>query len=179
MAAQWEVFSTTLPFIELRSPIVPNKTNLIDPVYKNLCAAVKDLFLGFLYLFIHSVFPPCRVKPCMRHKEIRFIPLYTKKGRIQRRNSKVSKLDQWSQQSIKGRVPQVSALVVSSKWTFKTAGTESTLFKWTTQGGHKLWKKQIKKKIQPQQWQRCYITLTLFLVTFLTLPIFANVLAPI
>lgn len=55
MAAQWEAFSTTLPLIELRSPIVPNKTNLIDPVYKNLCAAVKELFLGFLYLFIHSV----------------------------------------------------------------------------------------------------------------------------
>lgn len=143
IATQREAFSTTLPFIELRSPIVPNKTNLIDPVYKNLCAAVKDLFLGFLYLFIHSVFPPCRVKPCMWHKEIRFIPPRTKKGRMQRRNSKVLKLDQWSQQSIKGTVPQVSASVVSSKWTFKTAGTESTLFKWTTQGGPTLWRKWI------------------------------------
>lgn len=38
----------------------------------------------------------------------------------------------------------MSALVVSSKWTFKTAGTESTL-KWSTQGGPKLWKKLIKK----------------------------------
>lgn len=161
MAAQWETFSTTLSLIELWSPIVPNKTNLIDPVYKNLCAAVKDLFLGFLYLFIHSIFPPWRASHCMRHKEIRFIPPYTKKGRMQRRNSKVSKLDQWSQQSIKGRVPQVSACVVSSKWTFKTAGTESTL-KWTMQGGLKLWKRWKKRSTEKQVQQRWYITLILF-----------------
>lgn len=35
MAAQREALSTALPLIELQSPTVPNKTHLIDPVYKN------------------------------------------------------------------------------------------------------------------------------------------------
>lgn len=116
MAAQQVAFSTTLPLTELRCPIVPNKTNLIDPVYKNPCATVKALLPGLFYLFIHSGFPPWRVKLHMKHKEISFTPnLSGKKGRMQRRNSKASKLDQWSQQSIKARVTQVSALVISSK----------------------------------------------------------------
>ena len=55
MVTQREAFSTTLPLIELRSPTVPNKTNLIDPVYKHLCAAVRGPFLRLLYLFIHPV----------------------------------------------------------------------------------------------------------------------------
>lgn len=57
---------------------------------------------------------------------------------MRRRNSKVSKLDQWSRQSIKARVPQVSALVVSSKWTFKTACEESSLM-WIIQGKKRIW----------------------------------------
>lgn len=92
MAAQAGGLSTTLLLIELRSPIVSNKTNLIDQVYKNLCAAVKDLFLRFLSFFIHSIFPPWRVKPCMRHGEIRFIPLRIKKGKMRGWNSKGFKI---------------------------------------------------------------------------------------
>lgn len=57
MAAQREAFSTTLPLIELQSPIVPNKTNLIDPVYKNPSATVKALLPEVIYLFIHFFFP--------------------------------------------------------------------------------------------------------------------------
>lgn len=79
MAARREALSTTLLLIELRSPIVSNKTNLIDRVYKNLCAAAKDLFLRFLYLFIHSVFTPWSTKPSVSLKEIRFIPPHIKK----------------------------------------------------------------------------------------------------
>lgn len=62
MAAQCETFSTTLPLIELQSPIVPNKTNLIDPVYKNLCAAVKRP-VSQLSWFIYSLcFPHLGVR---------------------------------------------------------------------------------------------------------------------
>lgn len=57
MAAQSETFSTTLPLTELQSPIVPNKTNLIDPVYKNLSATVKAPFPRFI-LFIYSLCLP-------------------------------------------------------------------------------------------------------------------------
>lgn len=92
MAAQSGALSTTLLLIELRSPIVSNKTNLIDQVYKNLRAAVKDLFLRFLSCFIHSIFPPRRVKHSMRPGEIRFIPLHIKKGKMRERNSKGFKI---------------------------------------------------------------------------------------
>lgn len=123
MAAQQGAFSTTLPLTELRCPIVPNKTNLIDPVYKNPCVTVKALLPGLFYLFIHCSFPHHRElsSTWSTRKLVLLQTLLEKKGRMQRRNSKVSKLDQWSQQSIKARVPQVSASAVSSKWTFKNS----------------------------------------------------------
>lgn len=51
----------------------------------------------------------------MRHKEIRFIPLHTKKGKDAEEKFKGFKIRSMVSTSIKGRVPHVSALVVSSK----------------------------------------------------------------
>lgn len=54
MVAQPGAFSTTLLLIESQSPVVSNKTNLIDQVYKSPCTAGKDLLFR-LYLFIYSL----------------------------------------------------------------------------------------------------------------------------
>lgn len=123
MAAQREAFSTTLPLIELRSPTVPNKTNLIDPVYKNPTLLWRAWFWGF-HLFIYSLcFPPLRLNClCMWRGEIRFIQLLTKRRDRGDKIQKASKLDQWSQQSINGRATKPARSGGDVKWTFKTAG---------------------------------------------------------
>lgn len=54
MVAQRGAFSTTLLLIESQDPVVSNKTNLIDRVYKNPCTAEKDLFFR-RSLFIYSL----------------------------------------------------------------------------------------------------------------------------
>ena len=112
MVTQRGPISTTLPLIELRSPTVPNKTNLIDPVYKHLCAAVRGPpFLRLLYLFIHPVLSTWVIEGSawgegkLSSFDAMRVEAVCGGGKIQ----KVSKLDQWSQQSIKGGVPLVSA----------------------------------------------------------------------
>lgn len=80
MVAQSGAFSTTLLLIESQGPVVSNKTDLIERVYKNPCTAGKDLFFQAFLLYLFTVFSePRRASPCMWHKEIRFIPLHIKK----------------------------------------------------------------------------------------------------
>lgn len=55
MVAQSGAFSTTLLLIESQSPVVSNKTNLIERVYKNPRTAGKDLFFFRLPFFIYSL----------------------------------------------------------------------------------------------------------------------------
>ena len=110
MAAQREAFSTALPLIELWSPTVPNKTNLIDPVYKNPALLwTGACFWGFHSLFIYfsAVFSRrlrCRGSACGAEKL--GLSNSLQRERTEERNSKASKLDQWPQQSIRAKAPQ-------------------------------------------------------------------------
>lgn len=130
LATQWKALSTTLPFIELWSPIVPNKTNLIDPVYKNLIAAVKELLPGF-FIYLFTLYS---------HLGERATAWGTKKlgllRAIQKGKDAEEEIKAFKIRSVVSTIyqRQGSSGVSLSNWTFKTAGTEST-FKWTMQGG--------------------------------------------
>lgn len=69
MVAQSGAFSTTLLLIESQSPVVSNKTNLIERVYKNPCTAGKDLlFQAFLIYSLSFLNLGERVPACGTRK---------------------------------------------------------------------------------------------------------------